>query len=49
VAKDPPLDLSTLTYDWFTQLFQQSRAEYDKVIGTETRTSRTSAHPAASC
>ncbi|MGC0398794.1 hypothetical protein RKD27_001438 [Streptomyces sp. SAI-126] len=35
VAKDPSLDLSTLTYDRFTQLFQQSRAEYDKVIGTD--------------
>ncbi|WP_053846319.1 tannase/feruloyl esterase family alpha/beta hydrolase [Streptomyces sp. NRRL B-24085] len=35
VAKDPSLDLSTITYSRFTQLFQQSRTEYDKVIGTD--------------
>ncbi|MDH6589459.1 hypothetical protein M2161_008565 [Streptomyces sp. SAI-133] len=35
VAKDPSLDLSTITYSRFAQLFQQSRAEYDKVIGTD--------------
>ncbi|MEU0946457.1 tannase/feruloyl esterase family alpha/beta hydrolase [Streptomyces canus] len=35
VAKDPSLDLSTITYDRFTQLFKQSHAEYDKVIGTD--------------
>ncbi|MEV5607487.1 tannase/feruloyl esterase family alpha/beta hydrolase [Streptomyces sp. NPDC052225] len=34
VAKDPSLDLSTITYDRFTELFRQSKAEYDKVIGT---------------
>ncbi|WLW57289.1 tannase/feruloyl esterase family alpha/beta hydrolase [Streptomyces sp. YU58] len=35
VAKDPSLDLSTITYSRFTQLFKQSQAEYDKVIGTD--------------
>ncbi|MDH6565624.1 hypothetical protein M2160_000645 [Streptomyces sp. SAI-117] len=35
VAKDPSLDLSTITYSRFAQLFQQSRAEYGKVIGTD--------------
>ncbi|GAA3592940.1 tannase/feruloyl esterase family alpha/beta hydrolase [Streptomyces osmaniensis] len=35
VAKDPSLDLSKITYAGFTQLFQQSQAEYDKVIGTD--------------
>ncbi|WP_409467873.1 tannase/feruloyl esterase family alpha/beta hydrolase [Streptomyces sp. HC307] len=35
VAKDPSLDISKLTYGQFTQLFQQSQAEYDKVIGTD--------------
>ncbi|WP_225847521.1 tannase/feruloyl esterase family alpha/beta hydrolase [Streptomyces sp. HPF1205] len=35
VAKDPSLDLSTITYSRFTQLFKQSEAEYDKVIGTD--------------
>ncbi|MET7686592.1 tannase/feruloyl esterase family alpha/beta hydrolase [Streptomyces sp. NPDC005483] len=34
VAKDPSLDLSTITYSRFARLFEQSRAEYDKVIGT---------------
>ncbi len=34
VKKDPSFDLSTVTYSQFTQLFQQSRAEYDEVIGT---------------
>lgn len=34
VKKDPSFDLSTVTYSQFTQLFQQSRDEYDKVIGT---------------
>ncbi|MFC8361845.1 tannase/feruloyl esterase family alpha/beta hydrolase [Streptomyces griseorubiginosus] len=35
VAKDPNLDLSAITYSRFAQLFQQSQAEYDKVIGTD--------------
>ena len=35
VAKDPSLDLSTITYSRFAQLFRQSQAEYDKVIGTD--------------
>lgn len=35
VAKDPSLDISKITYSRFTQLFQQSEAEYDKVIGTD--------------
>ncbi|MFG1663950.1 tannase/feruloyl esterase family alpha/beta hydrolase [Streptomyces sp. Y7] len=35
VAKDPSLDLSKITYAGFTRLFQQSQAEYDKVIGTD--------------
>ncbi|MET9879807.1 tannase/feruloyl esterase family alpha/beta hydrolase [Actinacidiphila glaucinigra] len=35
LKKDPSFDLSTITYRQFTQLFEQSRAEYDKVIGTD--------------
>ncbi|KUN18381.1 tannase [Streptomyces antibioticus] len=35
VANDPSLDLSTITYSRFTELFKQSQAEYDKVIGTD--------------
>jgi feruloyl esterase len=35
VAKAPSLDISKITYSRFTQLFQQSQAEYDKVIGTD--------------
>ncbi|MER6082303.1 tannase/feruloyl esterase family alpha/beta hydrolase [Streptomyces sp. NPDC001833] len=35
VAKDPSLDPSTITYSRFTELFKQSQAEYDKVIGTD--------------
>ena len=35
VAKNPTLDLSTITYSQFTHLFKQSEAEYDKVIGTD--------------
>ncbi|GGN91203.1 tannase [Streptomyces albiflavescens] len=35
VAKDPSLDVSKITYSRFTQLFKQSEAEYDKVIGTD--------------
>ncbi|MFD5466972.1 DUF6351 family protein [Kitasatospora sp. NPDC127059] len=34
VAKQPTLDVTTLTTDRFAQLFQQSVAEYDQVIGT---------------
>ncbi|MFD0021610.1 tannase/feruloyl esterase family alpha/beta hydrolase [Streptomyces sp. NPDC058382] len=34
VAKQPGLDTSKLTYSRFTKLFEQSRAEYAKVIGT---------------
>ncbi|MDX2853746.1 tannase/feruloyl esterase family alpha/beta hydrolase [Streptomyces sp. PA03-3a] len=35
VKKQPSFDVSTITYDRFTQLFRQSEAEYDKVIGTD--------------
>ncbi|MFF7216126.1 DUF6351 family protein [Streptomyces sp. NPDC008238] len=35
LEKDPSFDLSKITYRQFTQLFEQSRAEYDKVIGTD--------------
>ncbi|MFE4453281.1 tannase/feruloyl esterase family alpha/beta hydrolase [Streptomyces sp. NPDC056796] len=35
LEKDPSFDLSTITYSRFTQLFKQSQAEYDKVIGTD--------------
>ncbi|MGW5658804.1 tannase/feruloyl esterase family alpha/beta hydrolase [Streptomyces sp. NPDC003758] len=35
VAKDPSLDVSKITYSRFTRLFEQSEAEYDKVIGTD--------------
>ncbi|MFF7953370.1 tannase/feruloyl esterase family alpha/beta hydrolase [Streptomyces griseorubiginosus] len=35
VAKDPSLDLSAITYSRFAQLFKESQAEYDKVIGTD--------------
>lgn len=35
VAKNPSLDLSKITYSQFTQLFKQSEAEYDKVIGSD--------------
>ncbi|UXY17907.1 tannase/feruloyl esterase family alpha/beta hydrolase [Streptomyces cynarae] len=35
VAKDPSLDVSEITYSRFTRLFEQSEAEYDKVIGTD--------------
>ncbi|MFF4015912.1 tannase/feruloyl esterase family alpha/beta hydrolase [Streptomyces sp. NPDC001843] len=34
LKKDPSFDVSTITYSQFTQLFKQSKAEYDKVIGT---------------
>ncbi|MEV0175513.1 DUF6351 family protein [Streptomyces sp. NPDC050803] len=35
LKKDPSFDLSTITYSQFTQLFQQSQAEYDRIIGTD--------------
>lgn len=35
VAKQPSLDVTTLTTERFTELFRQSVAEYDKVIGTD--------------
>ncbi|WP_394427893.1 tannase/feruloyl esterase family alpha/beta hydrolase [Streptomyces sp. SGAir0957] len=35
VKKDPAFDLSKLTYSDFTQLFRQSQAEYDQVIGAD--------------
>ncbi|MEV5974764.1 DUF6351 family protein [Streptomyces sp. NPDC051921] len=35
LEKQPSFDVSTITYTRFTQLFQQSRAEYDRVIGTD--------------
>ncbi len=35
VKKDPSFDLSKITYRQFTELFEQSQAEYDGVIGTD--------------
>ncbi|MFE0630814.1 tannase/feruloyl esterase family alpha/beta hydrolase [Streptomyces sp. NPDC058864] len=35
LKKDPSFDLSKITYRQFTELFEQSQAEYDKVIGTD--------------
>ncbi|MEU6553238.1 tannase/feruloyl esterase family alpha/beta hydrolase [Streptomyces sp. NPDC046915] len=35
LEKRPDFDVSTITYRRFTQLFKQSEAEYDKVIGTD--------------
>ncbi|MEV6105958.1 tannase/feruloyl esterase family alpha/beta hydrolase [Streptomyces sp. NPDC051940] len=35
VQKQPSLDISTITYSRFAELFQQSVAEYNKVIGTD--------------
>ncbi|WP_420036466.1 tannase/feruloyl esterase family alpha/beta hydrolase [Streptomyces sp. cg28] len=35
LKKDPSFDLTKITYSEFTKLFQQSQAEYDKVIGTD--------------
>ncbi|MGW1468219.1 DUF6351 family protein [Streptomyces sp. NPDC002308] len=35
LKKQPSFDVSTITYGQFTQLFQQSQAEYDKIIGTD--------------
>jgi feruloyl esterase len=34
LQKDPSFDVSTINYGRFTELFRQSEAEYDKVIGT---------------
>ncbi|MFJ6673868.1 tannase/feruloyl esterase family alpha/beta hydrolase [Actinosynnema sp. NPDC091369] len=34
LAKQPAFDTSTITYERFTELFQQSVREYDRVIGT---------------
>ncbi|MFJ8825278.1 tannase/feruloyl esterase family alpha/beta hydrolase [Streptomyces sp. NPDC102467] len=35
LKKQPSFDVSTLTYRRFTQLFRQSEAEYDRIIGTD--------------
>ncbi|MER6120974.1 tannase/feruloyl esterase family alpha/beta hydrolase [Streptomyces sp. NPDC001743] len=35
LKKDPAFDVSTITYSRFTQLFKQSQAEFDEVIGTD--------------
>jgi hypothetical protein len=35
VEKQPALDTAKLTYSQFTQAFERSQAEYDKVIGTD--------------
>jgi feruloyl esterase len=35
VKKQPDFDTSTLTYRQFAQVFKQSQAEYDKIIGTD--------------
>jgi hypothetical protein len=35
VEKQPLFDLSTITYSQFTQIFKQSQAEYDKIIGSD--------------
>ncbi|MFF0478511.1 tannase/feruloyl esterase family alpha/beta hydrolase [Streptomyces sp. NPDC004284] len=35
VKKQPSFDVSTITYSQFTDLFRQSQAEYDEVIGTD--------------
>jgi feruloyl esterase len=35
VEKQPSFDLTKITYSQFTQLFKQSEAEYDKIIGTD--------------
>ncbi|MFD5433097.1 tannase/feruloyl esterase family alpha/beta hydrolase [Kitasatospora sp. NPDC127067] len=35
LKKQPSFDVSTITYDQFTRLFEQSRAEYGGVIGTD--------------
>ncbi|MGW2103651.1 DUF6351 family protein [Streptomyces olivaceoviridis] len=35
LKKDPSFDLTKITYSQFTELFRQSQAEYDKIIGTD--------------
>lgn len=35
LKKQPSFDVSTITYSQFTDLFRQSQAEYDEVIGTD--------------
>ncbi|MFG2906757.1 tannase/feruloyl esterase family alpha/beta hydrolase [Kitasatospora sp. NPDC048286] len=35
LKKQPSFDVSTITYDRFTRLFEQSRAEYGEIIGTD--------------
>ncbi|MEV7077884.1 tannase/feruloyl esterase family alpha/beta hydrolase [Streptomyces sp. NPDC093516] len=35
LKKDPSFDVSTITYSQFTELFRQSQAEYDEIIGTD--------------
>ncbi len=35
LKKQPSFDVSTITYGQFTKLFEQSRAEYDRIIGTD--------------
>ncbi|MEU0835202.1 tannase/feruloyl esterase family alpha/beta hydrolase [Streptomyces sp. NPDC005969] len=35
LKKQPSFDVSTITYSQFTELFKQSEAEYDKIIGTD--------------
>lgn len=35
VKKNPSFDISTITYGQFTELFKQSQAEYDGIIGTD--------------
>ncbi|MFF2613935.1 tannase/feruloyl esterase family alpha/beta hydrolase [Kitasatospora sp. NPDC058046] len=35
LKKQPSFDISTITYDQFTRLFEQSRTEYGRIIGTD--------------
>ncbi|MFE7589880.1 tannase/feruloyl esterase family alpha/beta hydrolase [Kitasatospora sp. NPDC057512] len=35
LKKQPSFDVSTITYDQFTRLFEQSRTEYGRIIGTD--------------
>ncbi|MFB7222579.1 tannase/feruloyl esterase family alpha/beta hydrolase [Streptomyces sp. NPDC056227] len=35
LKKQPSFDVSTITYSQFTELFKQSEAEYDEIIGTD--------------
>lgn len=35
LERDPQFDTSTLTYARFAQLFEQSRAQYNRIIGTD--------------